>query len=488
MATTAPAAEPTADLVPNTVTVEETSATSRRITVTVPADSVTAKIEQSFGALQLEAAVPGFRKGRAPRGLLEKRFGSSVVKETKGQLIGDAYSKALEAKNIRPVGEPDLTKESIEKELERGKPFTFVVDVEVVPEFELPPLDGIPVRRPVVEVTAEHIDQELLRQSYRWGTPSRIDGPFQHLDRMVGKATVKIDGAEGTFFETDQALVVVPAKEDEGKGQLLGLMIDDLERHLLGKSVGIDVTVKTVGPEQHEREEIRGKPLTIDFHVAAAERITPATQDELAARFGLESHDMLREQVKFALEQRRDAEQKAAEREQVFEWLQSKVDFPLPAKLSERQAARTLNRQRMDMIYRGMDEDQVERNLAQLRGVSEEQAKNRLKLFFILSRLAEQFGVSVTEQEVNGRVFAIAQQQGLRPDQVRAELQRTDSMNDVVLQIREHKTADRLLEKAAITDVPAEEWNKEVQAKAADGKTADGRTGASATKGGKKKA
>jgi trigger factor len=285
---------------------------------------------------------------------------------------------------------------------------------------------------------------------------------------MVGRAEVRIAGRDGVFFETDQALVVVPAKEDEGKGQVLGLMIDGLDAILLGKKPGDTVVIQTTGPEQHEREEVRGAKLTITYTINAAERITPASVADLVERFSLQSEDILREQIRFALEQRRDAEQRNAQREQVFEWLLSKVQFELPAKLSERQVTRTLSRQRMEMLYRGLEPDVVERRLAELRGSSEQSTRDRLRLFFVMARLAEQFGVTVTEQELSGRIHMLAQQQNVRPDQLRAQLSKSGGLDDLAIQIREHKTADRLLEKASVTEVPAEEWNAQVQAKTAE--------------------
>lgn len=471
---------------PNTVVVEETSATTRRITVTVPAEAVDGRIETGFGTLQHESAVPGFRKGRAPRALLEKRFGEALLKETKGQLIADAYSKALEEKGIKPVGEPEIEPASAERPLQRGKPFVFSVDVEVIPNFEMPALEGIPVKRPVAEVTSAHVEQEILRQRYRWGTPQRIDGPFEHLDRMVGRAEVRVEGQEGVFFETDQALVVVPAKDDEGQGQILGLLVEGLDELLLGKKPGDTITVETIGPEQHEREEIRGKKVTIVYAISAAERISPAELSDLRERFGLETDELLREQIRFALEQRRDNEQRNAQREQVFEWLLNRIDFPLPSKLSERQLTRSLGRQRMEMLYRGLEAEVVEKRLAEMRSASEESTKGRLRLFFILARLAEQFGVTVTEQELAGRIHMMAQQQGVRPDQLRAQLSKSGGLDDVAIQIRDHKTADRLLEQASVTDVSAEEWNAQVQERGGTAKPALKPASKPAAKGGSK--
>ena len=139
----------------------------------------------------------------------------------------------------------------------------------------MPDFAGFEVKKPIIDVTPEHIDGEILRQSYRWGTPERIEGPFENLDRMLGKATVSVEGRDGTYFETDKALCVVPAKEDEGKGALLGLLVDGLDKALIGKNSGDTIVVTTTGSDGHEREELRGKKITVTYTIGDAERITP---------------------------------------------------------------------------------------------------------------------------------------------------------------------------------------------------------------------
>ena len=351
-------------------------------------------------------------------------------------------------------------------EFARGKDFAFTVEIEVAPDFAIPDFSSFEVKKPTIEVNVEHIDGEILRQSYRWGTPTRIEGPFEHLDRMLGKAVVTVEGREGNYFETDKALCVVPAKEDEGKGALLGLLIDGLDAVLLGKKAGDTVTVSTKGAEGHEREELRGKAITITYTIGEAERITPRTTKELAEMFGVETEEIFREQVRDALEQRRDGEQRAAMREQVSEQLIEKVDFPLPSKLSEDQVTRTLEQQRMELLSRGMEPTAVENRLAELRGKSEKAAKDRLKLLFIMSRLAEHFGVQVTEQELNGRVAMMAGQQNMRPEQMRQQIEKAGRMGEVISMIRDAKVSDRIIGQAKTTDIAAEEWNKLVEARA----------------------
>jgi len=448
------------------ITVTETAPCTKRIALKVPATEVDARLELALSAFMADAALPGFRKGKAPRALVEKRVGGALVQETRGQLMSEAYSKALEEHKLQPLAEPRPVDGTTIPELVRGKDFAFMFEIEVAPEFSVPDFTAFEVKKPTIDVTTEHVDGEILRQSYRFGTPNRIEGPFERLDRMLGKATVTVDGREGVYFETERALCVVPAEEDEGKGQLLGIIIDGLDAALLGKKIGDTITVSTVGAEGHEREELRGKKITIEYRIGEAERITPRAIKDLAEMYGVESEEIFREQVKDALEQRRDGEQRAAMREQVAERLVSTVDFALPAKISEEQITRTLEQQRVDLLSRGIEPAAVENRLAEMRGSSEKSAKDRLKLFFIMSRLAQHFGVNITEQELNGRIAFMAQQQGVRTEQMRQQLEKSGRMGEVISVIRDAKVSDRIISQSKVVDISADEWNKIVESKA----------------------
>jgi trigger factor len=162
--------------------------------------------------------------------------------------------------------------------------------------------------------------------------------------------------------------------------------------------------------------------------------------------------------------------------QQVHEHLIEAVDFDLPEKVSAVQVARALERQRIELQYRGLSPAEIDAKLAELRADSEAEARNRLKLFFILHRLAEHYGIEVSEQEINGRIAALAHQSGVRPERVRAEMAQRGQLSEVVTQIREHKTCDRLIELAKVTEIPADEWRK-----------AAGKKSAASTTGSKKK-
>jgi trigger factor len=449
------------------VDIAETGPCSRTITITIPASVVDERLEMQLATLVSEAALPGFRKGRVPRKLLERRFGADVRSETRGQLISSSYEKALTTSELQVLGDPDFGDMASIKELEPGQDYVFSVSLEVVPQFELPELDGVPVTKPIMEVTDEHVDGEILRTRYRFGTPSRITGPFEPLDRMVVSVKIHIEDAEEPFFENDRAVAVVPAVEDEGKGQFLGLLVEDLSDHLAGKNVGDEITFETAGPDSHEREDIRGKTLKISFQVTDAERVAPLEISEMVEQFGLDDEAGLRSQIRLSLETRRDAEQRNAEREQVYEWLLENIDFELPPKISEAQAIGMIEQQRLQMLHRGLDEDTIELQLAKIRGENEKASRNRLRLMFIMSRLSKHFEIEISESEVNARISELAASRGMRPDAMKAELAKAGQIREISMSIQHSKSADRIVDTAKVTEMPAEDWNKLVDAKAA---------------------
>jgi trigger factor len=360
----------------------------------------------------------------------------------------------------KPVGEPEPVGDMSKIELEQGKPLTFSVEVEVTPDFELPALDGIEINKPMLEIGEDMVENELKRQQLMTGTANKVEGEAEPDDRLIGYATVTRNDEAEPFFRQDNVVIVHPGKADGGKGQALGLLIPDLHERLQGAKIGDTITIETTGPEGHEREDIRGAKINITFEVRDMQRITPADPAAVAARYGLPDEPMLREQIKLALEHRRDEEQASAMREQALEQLAEKVDFVVPEKLSAQQATRNLEAYRLEMLSQGKTPEEVEERLAEVRSESEEATRERLKRFFLLHRLGEHFKIEVSEQEVNGRIAAIAAQRGLRPEKLRTELAQSGRMSEVARMVRDQKACDRLVQQAKKTEVSADEWNK----------------------------
>ncbi|MBX3359806.1 MAG: trigger factor [Phycisphaeraceae bacterium] len=443
---------------PNKVTIKDAGPCLKKVLIEIPAETVADQLGSSLDTLMVEAELPGFRKGHAPRRLIEKRFGTVVRKEAKEQLVAQAYSKAIEEHKLRVIGDP--ASEMLAKiEVEDGKPLAFEVEVEVPPSFTVPSTDGIEVKRPVTEVADSMIDEQLERIALQEGRLESQESAAAG-DYLTGHGKV-IGSDDKTYIDINDAVIQIPTPDKEGKGMILGIKVDDFAAQLGVPAVGDKVTIKTTGPEGHEIEAIRGMDLTVEFYVSRADRIIPASMEDLTARFGFADTAGFREAIRQRIQERIAVEQAAAMREQVARHLVESVEMELPERLTQNQTERNLSRKRLELSYRGVDALKIEEDIADLRAASNESTVRELKLFFILDRIGEEMDIKVTEGEINSRIVQMAVSSNERPEKLRAELIQRNQIGALFQQIREHKTLDAILAKAKVTDVPAEEYNKD---------------------------
>ncbi|MDI1290920.1 MAG: trigger factor [bacterium] len=429
----------------------------KKLSIEIPAETVAAKIRESLDTLATEAELPGFRKGKVPKALVEKRFGASVKKEAKGQLVAQAYQKAIEQEKLRVVGDPDGSAlENIE--IVDGQPLAFEIEVEVMPEFEVPAIDGIDIKKPILEVADTVVEEEFKKVAINEGSLETRDSS-EAGDYVTGHAVMT--GSDGTvFYDLKSAVIQVPPADKNGKGMILGILVDDFSKQLGTLKPGGEVTIKATGPDNHEVEKIRKTALTITFKAERVDRILPATAEQLVAAFGVEDESRLKDLIRTRLQQNATIRQQSAMRAQVEKYLADKTKMELPKRLTSQQATRMLERRRLELMYRGVDPLKIEEHMAELRASTSANASHTLKMFFVLSKIAEDLNVRVSDGELNGRIAQMAFQRNIRPEQLRQELIRTNQIAGIYAQIRDHKAVDAIISKAKVTEMPAEEFQK----------------------------
>jgi trigger factor len=454
---------------PNKVKITDAGPCKKQIHIEIPAETVAEQLGSSIDTLLVEAELPGFRKGRAPRRLVEKKFGSTIRSEAKNQLVASAYSKAVEEHKLRVVGDP-VSEELPKMEIVDGKPLSFTIEVEVLPEFELPNLDGIEVKKPTVAVSEEMVSKEFDRLLLNEGRLEPKE-KVEKGDYLTGHA-VMTDEEGKRHLDIQDAVVQVPPADKGGKGMILGVMVDDFADQLKLPKAGSTVTIKTTGPENHETEALRGKKLTITFEVKRADEIIAADPAEVAKRYGLDKPEELKEALRKRIEQRVEVEQQTAMRQQIAKFLLESTKMELPERLTANQALRNLERRRLDLMHRGVDGQAIEENIAQLRNASAGEAAAELKLFFIMDKVAEKFDVKVNDAEMNQRIAQIAFSRGERPERLRQEIINRNQVGMIYQQIREHKAMDQVLSRAKVTELGADEFNKAMEAEAKSARAA----------------
>ena len=462
--------EQTAEL-KNTVTIEDVGPCKKKVCVEIPEEAVRSATDEQYENLRKEAIVPGFRRGRAPRRLLEKRFGKETNEQIKLKLLADASDSAIKDNEVDVLRDPDVDFENIE--LPEAGPLKFDFEVEVRPEFDLPELEGIAVEKTKLEVTDEQVNREI-EQLRRWSGiwAPREGGAVELEDQVIADVVLK---AEDVEEEQKLDNVEIYVRQN---GFVGAVPVEKLDEVLTGAKAGETRETSVDVPKTYFREEYRGKKVDVKITVKDIKCLKPAAVDEgFFKRLGVEDEDELREKVHDMLHGRLETQARTEMTEQIHKYLVDKTDFDLPLDVVADYSTTLLQRQYSNLLMRGLSREQIEEQIKQLQASSAQRAKEQLKTFFIMDKVAAKLEIDVTEEEINGHIAQLAVQRGQRPERMREDMVRDGSLAQFRLQVRENKCIAKLLESAKITEV------KPQKAKEAPTKTAK-----KAAAGGKKEA
>jgi trigger factor len=432
----------------NTVTIEDIGPCKKKITVEIPAERIEQISDEQYGELSRQAVVPGFRKGRAPRRLLEKRFGKETSEQIKLKLLAEASEAAIKDNELDILGEPDIDYEKVE--LPAEGPMKFGFEVEVRPQFELPSLEGIPLERTKLEITDEQVDGELgrlCRYSGIW-TPRKEDDAVQADDQIIADAVLRIEGVEEEERHDNVEIYVRPT------GFVGPIPVEKLDELLIGAKAGDTRKTSIQMSKTFFREQYRQKKIEVEITVKDIKYIKPAEINEmLLANYGAASEQDLKEQIRVSLQARLERQARLAMVDQVYKYMLDKTKFELPADVTANYSMTLLRRQYANLLSRGLPREQIEEQMEQLRAGSDQRAEEQLRTFFIMDKVAKQLEVEVNDEELNGQIAALAMQQGQRPERLRHEMERNGSLEQFRQQIRDEKCLEKLLESAKVTEV-----------------------------------
>ena len=442
----------------NTVTIEEAGPCKKKVTIEIPAETIKSSTDEKYETLRKEAILPGFRKGRAPRRLLEKRFGKETAEQIKLKLIADASDAAIKDNKVDILLDPNIEFEKVEMPAEGPMKFDF--EVEVRPEFELPSLEGIPVNKTKHEISEEQIDKEI-EQLQRWSGvwSPRDGGAVENGDQIIADVVLKATGAEQEE-KLDNIEIYV-----RNNGFVGAIPVEKLDELLVGAEAGQTKETTVEVSKTYFKEEYRGKKIEIKVTVKDIKWLKPTDiNEDFLKRFGVSDEKELRERMREMLQGRLEQQGSTEMAEQIYKYMLDSIKFDLPTSIVAGQAESLLQRQYSNLLSRGLSREQIEEQMEKLRAASEEQAKEQLKTFFIMDKVAEKLSIEVSDEETNGHIAQLALQRGTRPERLREEMVRNGSLAQFKLQVREEKCVAKLLESAKITEVEPE---KEVAKKPA---------------------
>jgi len=437
----------------------------KTLTVTVPRDSIAAELDKEYRQLIAEATVPGFRRGRAPRRLVEKRFGGEVGAQVQVRLVSNAYLAAVDKAELKVLGDPMVWTKPKDKgrhgaegkdqlmdmptalqtmKLPEDGDLEFRCEVEIKPEFTLPPLEGVKVEQPEVRVTEEDITEQINRVRKRRGNWMPVsDGAVELDDLLICDLEETLGDGEPRKLENVQLSARPQLIED--------VAIEDFGERMKGARPGEKRRFEGEIPADHAVEALRGKKARFEITLNEIKRLSlPPLDAGYLASMGFDSEAEYREFVRRMMEGQIEHEIKRGMRNQVKRYLLERTSLDVPEGLSSRQTERAVLRRKMELKRQGVPDSEIEKMADELRTIAGEQAVVELKLYFILEEIAEKMEIEVSEEEINAQIAAIAREYNVRFDRVRDELIKTGQIESLYLVIRDEKCLDKILEKAEI--------------------------------------
>ncbi|MBB6282805.1 trigger factor [Geobacillus subterraneus] len=412
------------------------------LTVEVDAEQVNKGLDAAFKKVVKNVALPGFRKGKVPRVLFEKRFGvEALYQDALDILLPEAYAKAVEEAGIEPVSMPEIDIEQMEK----GKSLIFKAKVTVKPEVKLGQYKGLEVEKIDATVTDEDVENELKRLQENYAElVVKEDGTVENGDTVV----IDFEGfVDGEPFEGGNA-------ENYSLEIGSGTFIPGFEEQLVGMKAGEEKDIQVTFPEEYHAEQLAGKPATfkVKVHEVKAKQL-PALDDEFAKDVDeeVETLDELKAKIRARLEEAKKNEAEAAVRNAVVEKAAANAEIDIPAVMVQNETDRMLREfdQRLQMQglnlqlyyqFSGQDE-------AALREQMKEDAEKRVRAALTLEAIAEVENIDVTDEEVNEELEKMAAAYNLSVDKLKELL---GSLEGVKEDLKWRKTVDFLVEHSTV--------------------------------------
>lgn len=416
-------------------TIETTQGLERRVTITIPATEVETAVREELKRAARNVRVDGFRKGKVPAQIVEKRFGASIRQDVLNDLLPRHFFDLAFKEKVNLAGRPTFAVESYED----GKDVVFTATFEVYPEVELKGLENIKVEKPVVEITEKDVDNMvdvLRKQQATWAESAEA---AKADDRVTIDFVGSVDGEE---FEGGKASDFVLAM-----GQ--GRMIPGFEDGIVGKKAGEQFDINVKFPEEYHAENLKGKDAKFAITLKKVEnQVLPELTDEFVTKFGPNTKTVadLRAEIQKNMERELKNALTSRVKQQVIDSLiaENALEVPTAAVDQEIEVLREQAAQRF-----GGNAQQA----AQLpRELFEEQAKRRVQVGLLFSAVIKANELTADEERVKAMIADIASAYEQPAEVVEFYAKNAELTNNVRNVVLEEQAVDAVLAKAQVTE------------------------------------
>lgn len=324
------------------VSIESTSSLERRITIAVPADVLSSKVDQKLAEVAKTARINGFRKGKVPLKVVKKQYGAAINQEVAGDLINSSYIEALQKESVRPAGQPEIEV----KTLESGKDFEYVATVEVYPEVELGDLSGFDVTRLTADINDDDVEAMITKLREQQASFAEVDRAAADGDQV----TIDFVGTkDGEPFDGGQG---------EGHKLVLGSksMIPGFEAGIEGMKAGDEKSLPLTFPEDYQVEDLKGAAVEFAITVhKVEEKSLPDVDVEFMKKFNADNEEKFKTDIRANMERELARATTGKVKNEVMDQLLAKHDVDLPSALVSSEIG-TLREQMMQQ-FGGMQQN-----------------------------------------------------------------------------------------------------------------------------------
>ena len=411
--------------------------------ITVDNNKFEEAVNKAYNKTKGKYNIPGFRKGKAPKVVIETQYGKGVFyNDAIDMLFPEVYPEAIKELNIDPIDRPDLDIEEISKD----NGLVMVVNVEVKPEFELGAYKGIEISKVDNTVSEEDVEARLNEMVNRNARLTSVE------DKALENGDTAVIDFEG--FENGVAF-------EGGKGENYNLVIGSntfipgFEDQLVGKKAGEEVEVNVTFPEAYHAENLAGKPVVFNVKVNDVKvKEVPALDDEFAKdTTEFETLAELRADVKAKLEEQAKNAADAEMRNALVEKVSANTEVEVPEAMVQHQIDNMLMELNYQLQYQGLNLEQLlqmtGRGLDELREERRADAERLVKSSLVLEAIAEKENVEANDADVDAELEKMAAMYKKKKKKIKSSLRETD-IEDIKGQIKIRKTLDLLVENATI--------------------------------------
>lgn len=421
-----------------------------KLHIEASAEDIAGDYRQAVDPYVRNAALPGFRRGKAPRELVVRRFAGDINRDFSNNVLGRLYREAVKEKDLSPVAVCDV--ENMELDVATG--FRGDIVVDVAPEFDLPEYKGIKVEPFDTNVTDQMVEDRIngLRANFANFLDHNPGDEYKAAKDDIVKLdyTGAVDGAPLlSRATTKHAQRYAEAKDAWFLAGAEQCLIPEIGERLVGIAAGAEFDVDVTFGDDFAIEEFRGLKAHYAVKVAQVrERVLPALDEEFVKRLNVDSVDSLKDRVRKHLEA--DLKQQAASdiREKVANYLLEHTSFDVPQTAAAEETRRAVYDIVQNAMRQGMSREQLDDQKDQVQQIAVNSANSRLRLAYILAKIAKAENIEATKAEVTARIKGIAAARNITFEKAVAAVRRENGFDGIETDIRCRKAMDLLVEKA----------------------------------------